>query len=53
MGFDEACLKHHGMTRIDFLSEFERWLEKLEWERAYPYRLVKYNFLPIGIHIIF
>jgi len=37
MGFDEAFLKHHGMTRIDFLNEVERWLEKLEWERAHSY----------------
>jgi hypothetical protein len=37
MGFDEAFLKHHGMTRINFLNEIERWLEKLEWERAVTY----------------
>ncbi|MGA1256958.1 MAG: hypothetical protein ACO3YX_08110 [Candidatus Nanopelagicaceae bacterium] len=37
MGFDEAFLKHHGMTRMDFLNEVERWLEKLEWDKAVTY----------------
>jgi len=37
MGFDEAFLKHHGMTRTDFLDEVERWLEKLEWDKAVTY----------------
>jgi len=37
MGFDEAFLKHHGMARIDFLNEVERWLEKLEWDKAVTY----------------
>ncbi|MEY3374006.1 MAG: hypothetical protein RLZZ92_560 [Actinomycetota bacterium] len=37
MGFDEAFLKHHGITRVDFLNEVERWLEKLEWDKAVTY----------------
>ena len=37
MDFDEAFLKHHGMNRVDFLNEVERWLEKLEWDKAVTY----------------
>lgn len=37
MNFDEAFLKHHGISRSDFLNEVERWLEKLEWDKAVTY----------------
>lgn len=37
MNFDEAFLKHHGMSRSDFLNDVERWLEKLEWDKAVTY----------------
>ena len=37
MNFDEAFLKHHGMSRSDFLIDVERWLEKLEWDKAVTY----------------
>ena len=37
MGFDDAFLKVHGISRVELLDEVEAWLEKLDWAKAVSY----------------